>query len=109
MLLTISNHKGEQAMEFSIKPVTTEQASAIADKDNFYTFAVSPNANKPQIKKMVEELYGVKVIRVNTSVVRPERKQRWTKSGLLRGKTERWKKAMVKIADGQTIDFFSNL
>ena len=96
-------------MEFSIKPLVTERATKLTETQNVYTFAVSPDANKPQIKKLVEELYGVKVERVNTAVMRPKRKQRWTKSGLLRGKTETWKKAMVKVADGQTIDFFSNL
>lgn len=96
-------------MDFSIRPLLTEKATRLTETQNVYTFAVSPDANKPQIKELVEELYGVKVIRVNTAVMRPKRKQRWTKSGLLRGKTEAWKKAMVKVADGQTIDFFSNL
>lgn len=96
-------------MEFSIRPLVTERATKLTETQNVYTFAVSPEANKPQIKQLVEELYGVKVVRVNTAVMRPKRKQRWTKSGLLRGKTETWKKAMVKVADGQTIDFFSNL
>lgn len=96
-------------MDFSIRPILTERATNLTEKLNVYTFAVSPDANKPQIKQIVEDLYGVKVVRVNTAVVRPKRKQRWTKSGLLRGKTEKWKKAMVKVADGQTIDFFSNI
>ena len=96
-------------MDISIRPILSERATKLTENLNVYTFAVSPDANKPQIKELVEELYGVKVVRVNTAVYRPKRKQRWTKSGLLRGKTEKWKKAMVKIADGETIDFFSNL
>ena len=96
-------------MDFSIRPILTERAPTLTETQNVYTFAVSPDANKPQIKELVEDLYGVKVVRVNTAVMRAKRKQRWTKSGLLKGKTEKWKKAMVKVADGQTIDFYSNL
>lgn len=96
-------------MEFSIRPIATERATSAQEKHNVYTFAVSPDANKVQIKELVEKLYGVKVERVNTAIMRPKRKQRWTKSGLLRGKTEEWKKAFVKVAQGQSIDFFSNL
>ena len=96
-------------MDISIRPLLTERATKLTETLNVYTFAVSPDANKAQIKSLVEDIYGIKVVRVNTAVMRPKRKQRWTKSGLLRGKTERWKKAMVKVADGQSIDFFSNL
>ncbi|MDE6358080.1 MAG: 50S ribosomal protein L23, partial [Duncaniella sp.] len=81
----------------------------LTDKLNRYTFRVSPDANKFQIKDLVEKLYGVKVTRVNTINVRSKNKSRWTKSGLLRGKTAAWKKAIVDLADGQTIDFYSNI
>ena len=96
-------------MEITIRPVLTERATKLTEKNNVYTFAVSPDANKVQIKNLIEELYGVKVVRVNTAVMRAKNKSRWTKSGLLRGKTEKWKKAFVNVADGQTIDFFSNI
>lgn len=96
-------------MEISIKPILTEKATQLSEKLGCYTFAVSPDASKGQIKDTIEALYGVKVERVNTAVMRPKNKSRWTKSGLLRGKTEAWKKAVVKVADGQTIDFFSNI
>lgn len=96
-------------MEISIKPILTEKATKLTEKLNVYTFAVSPDANKGQIKKLVEELYGVKVVRVNTAVMRAKNKSRWTKSGLLRGKTEAWKKAFVSVEEGQNIDFYSNL
>ncbi len=96
-------------MEISIKPIVTEKASKLTEKLNRYTFSVSPEANKYQIKALVENLYGVKVIRVNTINVRAKNKSRWTKSGLLRGKTAAWKKAMVTLAEGQTIDFYSNI
>lgn len=96
-------------MEFSIEPIVTEAATRLTDKLNRYTFRVSPDANKFQIKDLVEKLYGVKVVNVNTQVVRGKNKSRYTKSGLLRGKTDKWKKAYVSIAEGQTIDFYSNI
>ena len=96
-------------MEISITPIVTEKATKLSDKLNRYTFRVSPEADKLQIKAFVEQLYGVKVVRVNTMVVRAKNKSRWTKSGLLRGKTAVWKKALVTLAEGETIDFYSNI
>ncbi|MBD5215325.1 MAG: 50S ribosomal protein L23 [Bacteroidales bacterium] len=96
-------------MEISIKPIITERATKLSEKRNCYTFRVSPDANKYQIKSLVEEIYGVKVDSVNTAIMRGKNKSRWTKSGLLRGKTARWKKAYVTVAEGQTIEFFSNI
>lgn len=96
-------------MDISIKPVITEKATKLTEKLNVYTFRVSPEANKFQIKKLVEDLYGVKVVRVNTAVVRGKNKSRWTKSGLLRGKTAAWKKAFISVAPDQNIDFYSNI
>lgn len=96
-------------MDITIKPVITEKATQLTDRRGVYTFRVSPEANKFQIKKLVEDLYGVKVVSVNTAVVRGKNKSRWTKSGLLRGKTAAWKKAMVRVAPDQNIDFFSNI
>ena len=91
-------------MDITIKPVITEKATQLTERRGVYTFRVSPEANKYQIKKLVEELSGVKVERVNTMVVRGKNKSRWTKSGLLRGK-----KAVIKVAGDQNIDFFSNI
>ena len=96
-------------MDISIKPIITERATKLSEKRNCYTFRVSPDANKYQIKTLVEQLYGVKVESVNTAIVRGKNKSRWTKSGLLRGKTNTWKKAFVTVADGQSIEFFSNI
>ncbi len=96
-------------MQFTIEPIVTEAATKLTDKLNRYTFRVSPDANKFQIKDMVEKLYGVKVENVNTQVVRGKNKARYTKSGLLRGKTNEWKKAYITVAEGQTIDFYSNI
>ncbi|MCC8038638.1 MAG: 50S ribosomal protein L23 [Bacteroidales bacterium] len=96
-------------MDIMIKPIVTEKATRLTDKLNRYTFRVSPDANKFQIKDLVEKLYGVKVVAVNTMVQRGKNKSRYTKSGLLRGKTAAYKKAVITVADGQTIDFYSNI
>lgn len=96
-------------MDITIEPIVTEKATKLTDKLNRYTFRVSPEANKYQIKTLVEKLYGVKVQDVNTAVVRGKNKSRWTKSGLLKGATSAYKKAFITVADGETIDFYSNI
>lgn len=92
-----------------IKPIVTEKATAITEKLNRYTFCVSPDANKYQIKNLVEELYGVKVTSVNTMNYEGKKKQRYTKAGIIRGKKPAFKKAIVTLAEGETIDFYSNI
>lgn len=96
-------------MEIMIKPIVTEKATATSEKLNSYTFRVSPDANKEQIKKLIQNMYGVKVVSVNTTNYDGKRKQRYTKTGLQRGKTAAFKKAYVKVAEGETIDFYSNI
>ena len=96
-------------MDIMIKPIVTEKATQLTEQLNRYTFRVSLNANKYQIKSLVEKLYGVKVVNVNTLVVRGKNKSRWTKSGLLRGKTSAYKKAFITVGEGETIDFYSNI
>ena len=96
-------------MDITITPIVTEKATKLTEKLNRYTFRESPQANKAEIKSLVEKLYGVKVVSVNTAVVRGKNKSRWTKSGLLRGATARWKKAFITLAEGETIDFYSNI
>lgn len=96
-------------MNIEIRPIVTEKATAYSEKQNCYTFAVSPDANKFQIKDIVEKLYNVRVVKVNTANYAGKRKARYTKSGILRGKTPAFKKAYVTIAEGQTIDYYSNI
>ena len=96
-------------MEIKIQPIVTEKATKLTEKLGGYTFRVSLEANKYQIKDLVEKLYGVKVVKVNTLIVRAKNKSRWTKSGLLRGKSQSYKKAFVTLAEGQVIDFYSNI
>lgn len=96
-------------MNIQIKPIVTEKANAVSEKTNCYTFAVSPDANKYQIKDLVEKMYGVKVVAVNTMNYAGKRKQRYTKGGLIQGRTPAFKKALVTVANGETIDFYSNI
>ena len=92
-----------------IIPIVSEKANAISQKGNRFTFKVSPDANKFQIKDAVEKLYDVKVTGISTMNYDGKRKQRYSKSGILRGKVAAFKKAVVTIAEGQTIDFYSNI
>ena len=91
------------------KPVITEKMTAISEKLNRYAFIVDKNANKIQIKEAVEKLYGVKVVAVNTMNYEGKSKSRYTKGGVITGKASDTKKAIVTLAEGETIDFFSNI
>ena len=91
------------------KPVITEKLTAISEKLNKYAFIVDVRANKLQIKEAVEDLYGVKVASVNTMRYDGKVKSRYTKSGVITGKRDAFKKAVVTLAQGETIDFFSNI
>lgn len=96
-------------MKISIEPIVTEKANRLSEKLNRYTFRVSPDATKPQIKALVADLYGVKVVAVNTANFYGKNKSRYTKSGLIKGRTNAYKKAIVTLAEGETIDFYSNI
>lgn len=97
-------------MGIIIKPIVTEKQTMITDKmPNRVGFRVSPDANKLEIKQAVEELYGVTVVSVNTMNYSGKRKSRYTKSGVVKGKESSFKKAIVTLKDGETIDFFSNI
>ncbi|HEX2920361.1 MAG TPA: 50S ribosomal protein L23 [Bacteroidales bacterium] len=96
-------------MNILLRPIVTEKMTAQGDKHNRYGFIVDRNANKLQIKKAVEELYSVTVDSVNTLRYGGKVKARNTKSGLLLGKTAATKKAVVTLAEGSKIDFYSNI
>lgn len=96
-------------MSILIKPIITEKASLGSERLNRYTFLVNPDANKVEIKKAVETAYGVTVEKVRTINYGPERKTRYTKTGIQRGKTNATKRAIVQVAEGNAIDFYSNL
>ena len=96
-------------MEILVKPLVTEKMTEQADKFNRYGFVVDRRATKPQIKKAIESLYDVKVDRINTMVYGGKTKSRYTKSGIISGKTAAYKKAIVTLVKGDSIDFYSNI
>ena len=97
-------------MAVIIKPLVTEKMTEMTEKmPNRFGFIVRPDANKLEIKKEVEALYNVKVVDVNTMKYQGKSKSRYTRSGLLKGRTNAFKKAVVTLKDGDTIDFYSNI
>lgn len=96
-------------MSILIKPIITEKATADSELNNRYTFVVNNKSNKIEIKDAVEAAYGVSVVKIRTMNVRPDRKTKFTKTGMVTGKTSAYKKALVQVAEGETIDLYSNL
>lgn len=96
-------------MAYIVKPLVTEKVTDLTEKHNVFCFVVCPEANKLQIQNEVEALYNVKVVSVNTVNYAGKNKSRYTKAGLLRGKTNAFKKAYVTLKEGESIDFFSNI
>ena len=96
-------------MSILIKPIITEKATLDSELKNCYSFFVDTKANKIEIKKAVEDTYGVSVDKVRTINVRPDRRTRYTKTGIQRGKTNAKKKAIVQLAEGDTIDIYANI
>jgi len=96
-------------MDILVKPLITEKMTDHAERFNRYGFVVDRRATKPQIKKAVESLYNVTVDSVNTMVYGGKMKSRYTKGGIITGKTISYKKAIVTLAEGESIDFYSNI
>jgi large subunit ribosomal protein L23 len=96
-------------MEILLRPIVTEKMTGQAEKLNRYGFIVDQKANKLQIKKAVQDLYGVTVKEVNTLHTATKTKFRYTRSGVLQGKTNGYKKAIITLAQGEVIDFYSNI
>ncbi|ASE63681.1 50S ribosomal protein L23 [Chryseobacterium indologenes] len=94
-------------MSVIIKPVISEKANYLTDLRGSYSFLVDPKANKIQIKKAVEAAYGVKVADVNTMIYAPKVSSKYTKKGLQVGKTNKLKKAVIKLVEGEVIDIFA--
>jgi large subunit ribosomal protein L23 len=90
------------------KPLVTEKVSSLNEKGK-YGFIVEADANKVEIKKAVEKQYGVNVEKVNTMNVMGKLKTRYTKAGVLSGRKPNYKKAIVTLAEGEVIDFYSNV
>ena len=96
-------------MEVLIKPVITEKMTSITEKLNRYGFVVDRRANKIQIKDAVETMYGVSVTDVNTMVMPGKKRMRNTKTKFIVGRKPAYKKAVVTLADGDAIDFYSSI
>ena len=97
-------------MGIIIKPIVTEKLTAITGKfPNRFGFRVLPDANKLEIKEAVEDMYQVTVVDVNTMSYSGKRKSRYTKAGVVSGRQDAYKKAIVTLKEGETIDFFSNI
>ncbi len=97
-------------MAFILRPLVTEKMTKTTEKrPNIYGFIVSPAANKLQIKQEVEQLYNVTVVDVNTMRYSGKRTSRYTKAGLVKGHKSAFKKAIVTLKEGDTIDFYSNI
>ena len=92
-----------------IKPVITEKAEKLTEGLSKYSFIVARAANKVEIRKAIEAMYGVNVSDVNTAVIPGKTKNRTTKSGVLRGRVAAYKKAIVTLAKGEEIDFFGDI
>ncbi|MEC8458678.1 MAG: 50S ribosomal protein L23 [Bacteroidota bacterium] len=96
-------------MSILIKPIITEKATTQSEDLNVYAFEVARSANKVEIKRAVEDFYGVKVETVRTSIVPAKFQTKYTKSGLIRGRKSAYKKALVKVVSGESIDLYGNI
>lgn len=92
-----------------IKPILSEKANGQQDKLRRYAFKVARKSNKLEIKRAVEEFYGVTVVDVNTSVSPGKNKTRYTKAGFISGQKPAYKKAFITVAEGETIDLYANI
>jgi large subunit ribosomal protein L23 len=90
-----------------VKPILTEKANSQQEKLRRYAFRVNRKANKLEIKKAVEDFYGVTVVDVNTAVVPGKNKTRFTKAGYVQGRKPAFKKALITVAEGETIDLYA--
>ena len=91
-------------MGIIIKPVVTEKMTALGEKLKRFGFIVQKDANKLQIKKAIEDIYGVSVTEVNTMNYAGKNKSRFTKTGMVKGRANSYKKAIVTLAEGETIE-----
>ncbi|MCL4167092.1 UNVERIFIED_CONTAM: hypothetical protein GTU68_039497 [Idotea baltica] len=92
-----------------VKPIITEKAEGLSEKLNQYSFVVDRRANKIEVRKAVEEMYGVTVESVNTMIMPSKTKNRTTRSGYVRGSVSSYKKAIITLTEGEEIDFFGDI
>lgn len=93
------------------KPIITEKLTLLQERKNLpqYGFMVDLKATKQEIAQEVERVYEVEVERVNTLIVRGKRRMRYTKKGIVKGKSSNYKKAIVTLKDGNEIDFYKHI
>ena len=96
-------------MSILIKPIITEKATNDSELHNRYAFVVDKSANKIEIKKAVETAYGVSISSVKTLNYPVQKNTKFTKKGLVTGKKGAYKKAIIQLAEGESIDFYNNL
>ncbi|MFM2385415.1 MAG: hypothetical protein RL660_172 [Bacteroidota bacterium] len=96
-----------QASEVLIKPIVTEKVTKLTEKSNRYAFQVDKRANKLEIKQAVETFYNIQVVEVNTMVVPAKSRVRFTTRGVMKGRKPGYKKAIVTVAEGQTIELYA--
>jgi len=96
-------------MDILVKPVITEKMTAAGEKFNRFGFIVNKKANKIQIKKAVEDMYGVTVNKVRTINYIGKLKSKNTKAGVVTGRSNAHKKAIISLKEGEMIDFYSNI
>ena len=96
-------------MNILIKPVITEKMTDESEKYNRFGFIVDRRANKLEIKDAVEKMYGVSVEKLRTMIYPGKAKSRNTKGGVISGRTNSYKKAIVDVAEGESIDFYGNI
>ena len=96
-------------MEIVLKPLVTEKMTEQGEKFNRYAFVVAREANKIEIKKAIEAMYEVELTDVNTMNYQGKSKSRYTKAGMISGRSSSFKKAIVTLKEGDSIDFFSNI
>ena len=96
-------------MNIILKPLITEKLTNESEKFNRYGFVVNKKANKIQIKQAIEKMFGVNVESIKTMNSIGKSRNRYTKSGVIKGKTNSYKKAIVTLIGEDTIDFYSNI
>lgn len=92
-----------------IRPLVTEKMNNLAEKEHKYGFIVNPVSNKIEIKSEIEKIYGVKVVGISTMRYAGKTKTRNTRSGIIKGRKNAYKKAIVTLKEGDVIDFYRNI
>jgi large subunit ribosomal protein L23 len=92
-----------------IKPLVTEKITAQGETLNRYGFIVNVKANKIEIKDAIQKMYNVSIANINTLRYSGKLKSRFTKTGVIEGRKNAYKKAIITLAGGEKIDFYSNI